>query len=72
MPSGRTGAMPRVPRPSASISSPIQRASSSPSQWPISRTFSPSASSVHSVLPSRPALGAMTPEAAARMCGVER
>ena len=41
MSSARTGSRPRVPRPSASISSPIQRASSSPSQWPISRTFSP-------------------------------
>ena len=31
-----------MPRASASISSPIQRASSSPSQWPMRRTFSPS------------------------------
>ena len=37
MPSGETGFRPRVPRASASISSPIQRASSSPSQWPIRR-----------------------------------
>jgi hypothetical protein len=37
-----TGSSPRVPRCIASISSPIQRASSSPSQWPIRRTFSPS------------------------------
>ena len=57
MPSGRTGSRPRVPRPSASISSPIQRASSSPSQWPISRTFSPSATSVQSVLPRRLLVG---------------
>ena len=57
MPSGRTGSRPRVPRPSASISSPIQRASSSPSQWPISRTFSPSATSVHRVLPRRLLVG---------------
>jgi hypothetical protein len=28
--------------------------------------------SVHSVLPSRPLLAAITPEAAARICGVER
>ena len=36
------------------------------------RTFSPASSSVHSVLPSRPLLLAMTPPAAPRMCGVER
>ena len=72
MPSGRMGSRPRVPWPSASISSPIQRASSSPSQWPMSRTFSPWAMSVQSVLPSRCSFEAITPEAAARMCGVER
>ena len=33
---------------------------------------SSSLTSVHSVLPRRPALWAITPEAAARMCGVER
>ena len=44
----------RVPRCAASISSPIQRASSSPSQWPIRRSFSPSSFSVQSVLPKRP------------------
>ena len=36
------------------------------------RTLSPASSSVHSSLPSRPLLLAMTPDAAARMCGVER
>jgi hypothetical protein len=56
MPSGLIGSMPRVPLPIASISSPTQRASSSPSQWPIRRTFSPSSPSVQSVLPSRPLL----------------
>ena len=53
----------------ASISSPTRRASSSPSQTPRTRTFSPSLRSVHSVLPSRPSLCAIRPEAAARMCG---
>ncbi len=72
MPSGGTGARPRVPFSSASISSPIQRASSSPSQWPIRRSFSPCGTSVHRVLPRRLSLVAITPEAAARMCGVER
>ena len=55
-----------------SISSPTRRASSGPSQTPITWTFSPSPASVHSVLPSRPPLWAIRPEAAARMCGVER
>jgi hypothetical protein len=72
MPSGLIGSMPRVPLPIASISSPTQRASSSPSQWPIRRTFSPSSPSVQSVLPSRPLLAAITPEAAARIWPVER
>ncbi len=72
MPSSDSGARPRVPRCSASTSSPIQRASSSPSQWPMRRTFSPSLASVHSVLPRRLSFFAMMPEAAARICGVER
>ena len=55
-----------------SISSPTRRASSGPSQTPMTLTLSPSATSVHRVLPRRPALWAMRPEAAARMCGVER
>ena len=66
------GRIPRVPCPSASSSSPTQRASSSPSQCPISRTFSPCSSAVHSVLPRRPLFAAITPEAAARIWGVER
>ena len=45
---------------SASISSPTQRASSSPSQTPRSVTFSPSLASVHSVLPSRPSFCAIS------------
>ena len=55
-----------------SISSPTRRASSGPSQMPMTRTFSPSPASVHSVLPRRPALLAMRPSAAARMWRVER
>ena len=50
-----------------SISSPTRRASSGPSQTPMTRTFSPSPASVHRVLPRRPALWAMRPSAAARM-----
>ena len=45
----------------ASISSPTRRASSGPSQTPMTWTFSPSPASVHSVLPRRPALWAMRP-----------
>jgi len=59
-------------RTCASASSPTRRASSGPSQTPITRTFSPSPASVHKVLPSRPALWAIRPSAAARMCEVER
>ena len=59
-------------RCSASISSPIVRASSSPSHTPRSEMRSPSFISVHSVFPSRPSLWAIRCEAAARMCGVER
>ena len=55
-----------------SASSPTRRASSGPSQTPITRTFSPSPASVHSVLPNRPALCAMSPSAAPRMWLVER
>ncbi len=55
-----------------STSSPMRRASSGPSQMPMTRTFSPSPLSVHSVLPRRPALWAMRPSAAARMWLVER
>ena len=56
----------------ASISSPTRRASSAPSQTPLTRTFSPSGTSVHRVLPRRPTLLAMRPEAAPRMWAVER
>ena len=55
-----------------SISSPTRRASSGPSHTPMTLTGSPAATSVHRVLPRRPALWAMRPVAAARMCGVER
>ena len=55
-----------------SASSPTRRASSGPSQTPMTRTFSPSPASVHRVLPRRPALCAMSPSAAARMWLVER
>ena len=55
-----------------SSSSPTRRASSGPSQMPITSTFSPSSASVHRVLPSRPLFCAIRPEAAARMFGVER
>ena len=51
MSSRENGSRSRVPRWRLSASSPIQRASSSPSQWPIRRTFSPVSSCVHSVLP---------------------
>ena len=46
---------------SLSISSPTRRASSGPSQTPITLTLSPSPTSVHNVLPSRPALWAIRP-----------
>ena len=59
-------------RCSSSISSPIARASSSESHAAITATFSPGASSVRSVLPSRPSLWAIRCEAAARMWAVER
>ena len=59
-------------RCSCSISSPMARASSSESQAPVTVTFSPSSSSVRSVLPSRPSLWAIRCEAAARMWPVER
>jgi hypothetical protein len=51
---------------------PIQRASSSPSQWPISRTFSPSPKLGPQRLAEPPLVPAITAEAAARMCGVLR
>src|SRR5258708_6024172 len=51
-------------RCSASISSPTQRASSSASHTPRSVTFSPSFTSVHSVLPRRPSFCAMRAEEA--------
>ena len=60
------------PRCSSSISSPIERASSSESQEPVTVTFSPGTSSVRSVLPSRPSLCAIRCEAAARMWPVLR
>ena len=60
------------PRCNCSISSPMARASSSESQEPVTVTFSPSTSSVSSVLPSRPSLWAMRCEAAARIWPVER
>ena len=50
---------------SASMSSPMVRASSSSSHTPVTTTGRPMASSVNSVLPSRPLLWAMRPEAAA-------
>ena len=56
----------------ASISSQTIRASSSPSQVPRTATFSPSSVGVHRVLPRRPRLWLISPEAAARICGVER
>ena len=57
---------------SVSMSSPMERASSSSSQTPTTVTFSPALPSVNSVLPSRPLFLAMRPEAAARMWPVER
>ena len=62
----------RWPPWNASISSPIQRASASLSQCPIRRTGSPGSASVHSVLPNRPWFAAIRPDAAARICGVDR
>ena len=53
---------------SASISSPMRRASSSESQAPVIETFSPGSSSVRRVLPRRPWFLAMRPEAAERIC----
>ena len=55
-----------------SASSPTRRASSGPSQTPITRTVSPSPASVHKLLPRRPALCAIRPSAAERMWLVER
>ena len=60
------------PRCNCSISSPMARASSSESQAPVTATFSPSSSSVRSVLPRRPSLCAIRCEAAARIWPVER
>src|SRR5680860_1401026 len=59
-------------RCSCSMSSPITRASSSSSQQPWTTTLSPSSPSVCSVLPSRPWLWAIKPDAAPRICAVER
>ncbi len=59
-------------RRSRSISSAASRASSSSSHTPRTSSFAPAPASVRSVLPSRPALFAMSFEAAPRICAVER
>src|SRR3546814_5435223 len=46
-----TSSSDRPPRSIDSISSPTRRASSGPSHTPMTRTFSPTSMSVHSVLP---------------------
>ncbi len=54
------------------LADPASPPRGSPSHTPTTRSLSPGSSSVHSVLPRRPLLCAISAEAAARTRGVER